>query len=52
LARQRIIVLNVVATFIILKVISMFVKLRMDEKTLAVGDRAVHGEEAYALLEG
>jgi ammonium transporter, Amt family len=47
-----IIVLNVVATFIILKVISMFVKLRMDEKTLAVGDRAVHGEEAYALLEG
>src|SRR5271157_4741947 len=42
-----IIVFNVVATFIILKVISIFVSLRMDEATLRVGDDAVHGETAY-----
>jgi Amt family ammonium transporter len=44
-----IIVLNAVATFIILKVISIFVSLRMDEATLKVGDDAVHGETAYAI---
>lgn len=44
-----IIVLNVVATYIILKVVSLFVPLRMDEATLLIGDDAVHGEEAYAL---
>ena len=42
-----IIVFNVVATFVILKVISIFVSLRMDEATLRVGDDAVHGETAY-----
>src|ERR1700734_2920696 len=41
-----IIVYNVIATFIILKVISIFVSLRMDEATLKVGDDAVHGETA------
>ncbi len=44
-----IIVYNVIMTFIILKVISIFVPLRMDEATLLVGDDAVHGETAYAI---
>ena len=48
-----IIVYNVIATGIILKVISFFVPLRMDEATLKVGDDAVHGETAYAIgVEG
>ncbi len=46
-AAAFIIVFNVVATFIILKVISIFVSLRMDDATLRVGDDAVHGETAY-----
>jgi Amt family ammonium transporter len=46
LAALFIIVLNAVATFVILKIIGMFVPLRMDEKSLLVGDMAVHGEEA------
>jgi ammonium transporter, Amt family len=46
-------VYNVIATFIILKVISFIVPLRMDEATLKVGDDAVHGETAYAIgVEG
>src|ERR1700749_3388586 len=44
-----IIVYNAIATFIILKVISIFVPLRMDDAQLAVGDDAVHGETAYAI---
>ena len=44
-----IIVYNIVATFIILKVISFITPLRMDEATLKVGDDAVHGETAYAI---
>ncbi len=44
-----IIVFNVIATFIILKVIGLVVPLRMDEATLKVGDDAVHGETAYAI---
>ncbi len=40
---------NVVATFIILKIISFITPLRMDEATLKVGDDAVHGETAYAI---
>jgi Amt family ammonium transporter len=47
-----IIVYNAIATFIILKVISIFVPLRMDEATLLVGDDAVHGETAYAITVG
>jgi len=43
-----IIVLNAIGTFILLKIISIFVPLRMDAKTLEAGDSAVHGEEAYA----
>ncbi len=44
-----IIVFNAVMTFIILKIIGLFVPLRMDEATLKVGDDAVHGETAYAI---
>ena len=44
-----IIVFNAIMTFIILKVISFFVALRMDEATLKIGDDAVHGETAYAI---
>ena len=48
-----IIVYNVIATVIILKVISFITPLRMDEATLRVGDDAVHGETAYAIgVEG
>jgi ammonium transporter, Amt family len=48
-----IIVYNAIATFIILKVISIIVPLRMDEATLKTGDDAVHGETAYAIgVEG
>ena len=43
------IVYNIIATMIILKVISFIVPLRMDEATLKVGDDAVHGETAYAI---
>jgi Amt family ammonium transporter len=44
-----IIVYNIIATYIILKVIGFIVPLRMDEATLRVGDDAVHGETAYAI---
>jgi ammonium transporter, Amt family len=44
-----IIVYNAILTYIILKVISFIVPLRMDEATLKVGDDAVHGETAYAI---
>ncbi|HEY1798991.1 MAG TPA: ammonium transporter [Stellaceae bacterium] len=47
-----IIVLNAVGTTIILKAISVFVALRMDETTLRVGDDAVHGETAYNFGDG
>jgi ammonium transporter, Amt family len=52
-AAAFIIVYNAIATYIILKVISFIVPLRMDEATLKVGDDAVHGETAYAIgVEG
>jgi Amt family ammonium transporter len=38
---------NAVMTFAILRVIGLFVKLRMDDQVLAVGDDAIHGETAY-----
>ena len=48
-----IIALNAIVTYIILKVISFIVPLRMDDATLKVGDDAVHGETAYAIgVEG
>lgn len=48
-----IIVYNIIATFIILKVISFITPLRMEDAILKVGDDAVHGETAYAIgIEG
>ena len=44
-----IIVLNVIGTFIILKLIGLVVPLRLDEESLLIGDDALHGEEAYAI---
>jgi Amt family ammonium transporter len=44
-----IIVYNIIATVIILKLISFITPLRMDDATLKVGDDAVHGETAYAI---
>jgi Amt family ammonium transporter len=46
-AAAFIIVYNIIATFIILKVISIFVPLRMKEEVLKIGDDAIHGETAY-----
>jgi Amt family ammonium transporter len=43
-----IIVLNAIGTYVILKVMSLFVSLRMVDSTLQAGDNAVHGEEAYS----
>ncbi len=45
-----IIVLNIVVTYILLKLISLVVPLRMSEEELLIGDDAVHGEEAYAFF--
>jgi Amt family ammonium transporter len=36
-----------VVTFVLLKGIGLFVKLRIPDEDLEVGDIAVHGEEAY-----
>jgi Amt family ammonium transporter len=44
-----IILYNVIAAYIILKVISFIVPLRMEDAMLNVGDDAVHGETAYAI---
>jgi Amt family ammonium transporter len=44
-----IIVWNVVGTFILLKIIGLFVSLRFDDEALLIGDDAIHGEEAYAI---
>ena len=34
-------------TFVILKVLSIFIKLRLPDPVLETGDLAVHDEEAY-----
>jgi len=47
-----IIAFNAIGTTIILKVISIFVSLRMDETMLRIGDDAVHGETAYNFGDG
>ena len=36
-----------IATFIILKVIGIFVPLRLSDEELEVGDHAIHGNEVY-----
>jgi Amt family ammonium transporter len=49
LGAAYIIVINVIGTFIILKLIGLVVPLRLDEESLLIGDDAAHGEEAYAI---
>jgi len=39
-----------VMTFIILKVISIFIPLRMTPAELEIGDEAIHGDAAYELM--
>jgi Amt family ammonium transporter len=46
-AAGTIIVWDVLMTFVILRVIGLFVKLRAPEEVLELGDIAVHDEEAY-----
>jgi len=45
-----IIAVNVVGTFVILKVIGLIVPLRANDEVMMIGDDAVHGEEAYAIF--
>ncbi|MDQ6771662.1 MAG: ammonium transporter [Candidatus Dormibacteraeota bacterium] len=45
-----ILVFDGVMTFVILKLISLVVPLRLTEKQLEVGDEAVHGDAAYELM--
>jgi ammonium transporter, Amt family len=42
-----VIVFSAVMTFILLKIVSIFVPLRMSEEEMEVGDLAVHGHEVY-----
>lgn len=46
-AALTIIVWDGLVTFVLLKVIGLFMNLRMSDAELEVGDVAVHGEEAY-----
>ena len=46
-AALTIIVWDALVTFIILRIIKLFTPLRMSDEELAIGDMAVHGEEAY-----
>jgi ammonium transporter, Amt family len=39
-----------VMTFVILKLISVFIPLRLTDKQLEIGDEAVHGDAAYELM--
>ena len=39
-----------ILTFVLLKLISLVIPLRLTEKQLEVGDEAVHGDAAYELL--
>jgi len=42
-----VIVFSAVGTFILLRIVKLFVPLRMDEKDMEAGDLAVHGHEVY-----
>jgi Amt family ammonium transporter len=50
-AALTIIVWDALVTFLILKGIGLFMKLRIPDAELEVGDVAVHGEEAYPTEE-
>jgi Amt family ammonium transporter len=47
IAALWVIVFSAVVTFILLRVVKLFVPLRMDEKEMEEGDLAVHGHEVY-----
>jgi Amt family ammonium transporter len=47
LAAVFIIVFDGIMTFVILKVISIFVPLRLSDEELEIGDHAIHGNEVY-----
>jgi Amt family ammonium transporter len=42
-----VIVFSAIGTYILLKLVSLFVPLRMTEEEMEVGDIAVHGHEVY-----
>ena len=46
-AALTIIIWDGVVTFVILRAIGLFMKLRLPDEVLEIGDVAVHGEEAY-----
>jgi Amt family ammonium transporter len=46
-AALTVIVWDGLVTFILLRVIGLFMKLRMPDEVLEIGDAAAHGEEAY-----
>ncbi len=46
-AAAWVIAYTAVATFIILKVIGIFIPLRMTDEELEIGDHAIHGNEVY-----
>jgi Amt family ammonium transporter len=46
-AALTVIVWDALVTFILLRVIGLFMKLRMPDEVLEVGDAAAHGEEVY-----
>jgi ammonium transporter, Amt family len=50
-AAATVIVWDALVTFVLLKAIGVFMKLRMSEAELEVGDLAAHGEEAYPVEE-
>ena len=47
LAAAWVIVFSAVGTFILLKLVGLFVPLRMSEKNMEIGDTAEHGHEVY-----
>ena len=47
LAALWVIVFSAVSTFILLKLVGLFVPLRMSEEDMEIGDIAVHGHEVY-----
>jgi len=51
-AAVTVIIWDALVTFLLLKGIGLFMKLRMPDEMLETGDVAVHGEEAYPVEEG
>ncbi len=51
-AALTIIVWDAFVTFVLLKLIGLFIPLRMPDEDLEIGDLAIHGEEAYPSSTG